>query len=196
LEVADITGSGGVFIRSTAAETPLVLTSTTAAGSSIINGAPSVGTLKLGSSAANPAAITLTDTATNITKLGGAPQNLAVTGLSSGNIPPGTVGTPSLFSFPAPTGEGLYAITGASSGVSTANSRQAQLSTICYVDASGVVAIGGAAFADIGSIGSDDNIQFSAANNTVFNGAYVGTQQVNNFVVLAFKISGAIPGTF
>jgi hypothetical protein len=196
LEVADIVGSGGVFIRSTAAEIPLVLTSTTAAGSSSINGAPSVGTLKLGSSAANPTAITLTDTATSITKLGGAPQNLAITGLSSGNLAPGTVGSPTLFSFPAPTGEGLYAIVGASSGVSTANSRQAQCTSICYVGPTGVVAIGGAAFADVGSIGSDDNIQWSAANNTVFNGSYVGTQQVNNFVVLAFKISGAIPGTF
>jgi len=196
LEVADIAGGGGVFIRSTAAEIPLVLTSTTAAGSSVICGAPSAGTLKLGSSAANPTAITLTDTATDITKLGGAPQNLAVTGLSLGNIPAGTVATPSLFSFPAPIGEGLYAIVAGSSGISTANSRQAQCTSICYVGPTGVVGLGGAAFADIGSIGSDDNIQFSAANNTTFNGAYVGTQQVNNFVVLAFKISGAIPGTF
>ena len=195
LEVADITGVGGVYIRSVDGQAPLVFSSDNTE-SVIAVGLPNSGTLKLASSAANIDAITITDTATAINKLGGAPQNLAITGLSSGNLAPGTIGSPTLFSFPAPTGEGLYAITGASSGVSTANSRQAQCSSICYVGPTGVVAIGGSAFADVGSIGSDDNIQWSAANNTVFNGSYVGSQQVNNFVVLAFKISGPIPGTF
>jgi hypothetical protein len=134
----------------------------------------------------------MTSTATNLKKLGGAPQVL----LAAANLAPGTLVAPTLFSFNAPAAEGLYAIVGASSGISTANSRQAQLTSICYVGPTGVVAIGGAAYADIGTIAADDCIEFAPVNNTTFNGSYVGSQQVNNFQVLAFKISGPIPGTF
>lgn len=191
LQVADAAGDGTVYVRSADGQVPLTLRSNNT-GSSIIPGTANSGNLTIGSSAANPSGITFTDTATTINKLGGAPQVL----LAAGNLAPGTVGAPTSFSFPAPTGEGLYAIVGASSGVSTANSRQAQLSCFCYVGPTGVAAIGGAAFADVGGIAADDCIQFAPANNTVFNGSYVGAQQVNNFSILAFKISGPIPGTF
>jgi hypothetical protein len=183
-------------INGTATSVPLFIAGAQgpAGGCSIFPDAlpPTAAQLIIGSDASNNDHITLTSTATNLKKLGGAPQVL----FTATNIPPGTLVSPSLFSFNAPTGEGLYAIVGASSGVSTANSRQAQLTSICYVNAAGVVAIGGAAYADIGTIAADDCIEFAPVNNNVFNGSYVGTQQVNNFQVLAFKISGAIPGTF
>ena len=191
LQVADLAGDGTVYIRSADGAVPLAIRSNNT-GSSIIPGTANSGNITIGSSALNPSGLTITDTATTINKLGGAPQVL----LATGNLAPGTVPAPTSFSFPAPTGEGLYAIVGSSSGVSTANSRSAQQTSICYVGPTGVVAIGGAAYADVGSIGSDDCIEFGPINNNVFNGSYTGGQQVNNFSVLAFKLSGPIPGTF
>ena len=191
LQVADLAGDATVYVRSADGQVPLEIRSNNT-GSSIIPGTPNSGNITIGSSALNPSGLTITDTATTINKLGGAPQVL----LATGNLAPGSVPAPTSFSFPAPTGEGLYAIVGSSSGISTANSRSAQLTSICYVGPTGVVAIGGAAFADVGSIGSDDCIEFAPINNNTFNGSYTGGQQVNNFSVLAFKLSGPIPGTF
>ena len=183
-------------INGTAASVPLFIAGAQgpAGGCSIYPDAlpPTAAQLIIGSDASNNDHIVLTATATNLKKLGGAPQVL----LAAANLAPGTLVSPTTFSFNAPAAEGLYAIVGASSGISTANSRQAQLNAICYVGATGVVAIGGAAYADIGTIAADDCIEFAPVNNNVFNGSYVGSQQVNNFQVLAFKISGAIPGTF
>lgn len=190
-QVADLVGDATMYVRSADGQVPLAFRSNNT-GSSIIPGAANNSNIVIGSSAANPAAIAITDTATNINQLGGAPQVL----YPSTNLPPSTPAAPFLFVFPAPVGQGLYAICGASSGISTANSRQAQLSCICYVNATGVVAIGGAAYADLGSIGSDDNIQWAPISNNSFSASYGGVQQVNNFQVLAFKISGPIPGTF
>jgi hypothetical protein len=147
------------------------------------------GILSLGSSAANTAAVSITDTATNLINLGGAPQQL----LASQNLAPGNV-TQTTFAFPAPVGEGLYSIVGCSNGTTTANSRQAQASCICYVGSSGLIQMGGAAFADVGSVGSADALEWAPTNNTSFTGAYTGGQQVNNFSIFAFKLSGPIPG--
>jgi len=191
LQVADLAGDATVYVRSTDGQTPLEIRSNNT-GSSIIPGTPAAGNITIGSSGGNPSGLTITDTATTINKLGGAPQVL----LATGNLPPSTPLAPFLFTFPAPTGEGLYAICGSSSGVSTANSRQAQLSCFCYVNNAGNVAIGGAGYADLGAVGSDDNIQFAPISNNSFSGSYGGVQQVNNFSVLAFKLSGPIPGTF
>jgi hypothetical protein len=147
------------------------------------------GILSLGSSAANTAAVSITDTATNLSKLGGAPQQL----LASQNLAPGNV-SQTTFVFPAPVGEGLYAIVGCSNGTTTANSRQAQASCICYVDSAGLIQMGGAAFSDVGSVGAADAIEWAPTANTSFAGAYTGAQQVNNFSIFAFKLSGPIPG--
>jgi hypothetical protein len=148
------------------------------------------GILSLGSSTSNTAAISVSDLATNISQLGGAPQLL----LATGNLAPGNV-SQTTFAFPAPVGEGLYSIVGCSTGVTTANSRQAQASCICYVNSTGLIQMGGAAFADVGSIGSTDCLEWAPTNNTSFTGAYTGAQQVNNFAIYAFKLSGVIPGT-
>lgn len=151
------------------------------------------GVLQLGSNSTadspNFATVSISDTAVNINKLGGAPQQL----LAAQNLAPGNV-TQTTFAFPAPVGEGLYSIVGCSNGVTTANSRQAQASCICYVGSTGLIQMGGSAFADVGSVGSTDAIEWAPTANTSFTGAYTGAQQVNNFSIFAFKLSGPIPG--
>jgi hypothetical protein len=151
------------------------------------------GVLQLGSNSTadspNFATVSISDTAVNINKLGGAPQQL----LASQNLAPGNV-TQTTFVFPAPVGEGLYSIVGCSNGTTTANSRQAQASCICYVDSTGLIQMGGAAFADVGSVGAADCIEWAPTANTSFTGVYTGAQQVNNFSIFAFKLSGPIPG--
>jgi hypothetical protein len=188
LQLVDVAGDATVYVSSATGQNNLALRSNNT-GSSIIPGAASLGSLTLGSSSTNPSGITLTDAATNLTKLGGAPQQL----LASQNLAPGNV-SQTTFVFPAPVGEGLYSIVGCSNGVTTANSRQAQASCICYVDSAGLIQMGGSAFADVGSVGSADALEWAPTNNTSFTGAYTGAQQVNNFSIFAFKLSGAIPG--
>ena len=55
--------------------------------------------------------------------------------------------------------------------------------------------MGGAAFSDVGSVGAADCIEWAPTGNTSFAGVYTGAQQVNNFSIYAFKLSGVIPGT-
>lgn len=196
LIVADAAGVGFVEVVGSGTGTALQLVGgTTASPNPRITPATGAGgTLLLGSSATtNPAAITVTDTATVINNLGGAPQVL----FPSTNIPAASVGSPYLTSFPCPTGEGLYSIVGCSNGTSTQNSRQAQLTATAYVNAAGRVNMGGAAFADVGGVGSTDAMLFYPTDGAnTFQLVYTGGQQVNNFTVAAFKISGAIPTTF
>ena len=157
--------------------------------------APSGATLNLGSSSdvTSPlsAAISITDGATTINRLGGAPQTL----LAQTNIPPGNV-TTTLGTFPTPTGEGLYTIVGTSQSNPTQNSRDCQFSTIAYVNSGGRVQMGGATVADVGSVGGNDVLKISPTDGAnTFNYAYNGANQITNFSVVAFKISGPIPGT-
>jgi len=155
---------------------------------------PSVATTGIqyvGSSVANTQAITVTDTATTIKNLGGAPQTLlATTTIPAGNI------TQQTGTFPNPVGEGLYAVVGCAASTNQP-SRQQQFSVIAYVNATGQVQMGGSVFSDAGSIGGTDGLlvypQQGGAN---FLYAYTGSTPVTNFSVVAFKLSGAIPGTF
>jgi hypothetical protein len=148
------------------------------------------GILSLGSNnAANQDSVVLTDTATLINKLGGAPQVLA----ASGNLSPGNV-TPTTAVFPGPIGEGLYCIMVASTPVSTQNSRDAQLSTMAYINAAGQCQIGGNGTTVVGAGGSLDIYPLDGTSNFFL--SYTGSQQLNNISVVAFKISGPIPGGF
>lgn len=127
--------------------------------------------------------------------LGGAPQVL----LAQQNIAPGNV-TPTTFTIPNPTGEGLYCIMAASStvgGPSTQNSRDAQFSMMAYVNAAGAIQIGGNGGTTVGSVTGTESLEIyplNATNNLFM--TYNGTQQLNNMSVVAFLISGPIPGTF
>lgn len=155
--------------------------------------AGSGGTLWLGSSSTPTApgaqGIVLTDTATTINQLGGAPQVLA----ASGNLSPGNV-TPTTAVFPGPTSEGLWCIMVGSTPVSTQNSRDAQLSTMAYINSAGRCQIGGNGTTVVGSGGSLDIYPLDGTSNFFL--TYNGAQQLNNISVVAFKISGPIPGTF
>lgn len=127
--------------------------------------------------------------------LGGAPQVL----LAQQNIAPGNV-TPTTFTIPNPTGEGLYCIMAASStvgGPSTQNSRDAQFSMMAYVNAAGAIQIGGNGGTTVGSVTGTESLEIyplNATNNLFM--TYNGTQQLNNMSVVAFLISGPIPSTF
>lgn len=190
LEVADISGSGGVFIRSTAAETPLVLTSTTASGSSIINGAPSVGRITIGSSAANPSAILIVDSTTSVTNLAldTTPQIL----LANNTYNAGTT-----TNFPVPTGVGLYAILGSSVGPgNTGVTIASQVSMFCYVNGAGTVQMGGAAYTQNGST-EYVSITLDPTNQAQFQLLITaGGQSLVNYSVVAVRISKGITGMF
>jgi hypothetical protein len=127
--------------------------------------------------------------------LGGAPQVL----LAQQNIAPGNV-TPTTFTIPNPTGEGLYCIMAASStvgGPSTQNSRDAQFSMTAYVNAAGRIQIGGNGGTTVGSVTGTESLEIYPLDGTsnLFM-TYNGTPQLNNMSVVAFLISGPIPGTF
>jgi hypothetical protein len=196
LVVADAAGVGFVEVVGSGTGTALQLVGGTTASPNprITPATGAAGVLNLGSSATtNPSAIVITDTATTIKNLGGAPQVL----FASTNIPPSSVGSPYTNTFPCPVGEGLYSIVGCSNGTSTQNSRSAQLSATAYVNTAGRVNMGGAAFADVGSVGSTDAMLFYPTDGAnTFQLVYTGGQQVNNFTVVAFNLSGAIPTTF
>ena len=150
--------------------------------------APGSGQLLLGSDNTNVAIITLTNTATTINNLGGAPQVL----LAQGNIAPGGSGT-----IPTPTGEGLYCIMGCSAGPgSTGQSRQAQVSVMAYVKANGFIQMGGSGLSDLGTVGGSDSFLL-IPNDGVATMFYQnnGAQSLVNFSIQAFKISGPILGT-
>ena len=189
LQVADLTGDATLYVRSTDGQVPLEIRSNDS-GSSIIPGVGSAGSLTLGSSGTtNPSAITLTDTATSISKLGGAPQVLLATQLI---VAPGATGT-----IPVPVGEGLYCIMGCSADPgATGQSRQAQFSVMAYVNSTGALQMGGSGISDLGSIGGSDSfilIPNAGSANTMFY-ANNGIQSLVNYSIRAFKISGPIPG--
>jgi hypothetical protein len=190
LEVADIAGNGGVYIRSTAADLPLVLSSTTASGSSVVNGVPSAGRLTLGSSAANPSAILIVDSVTSVTNLGldTTPQVLLARGTY-------TAGSNTIFA--GPVGVGLYAILGCSSPPgNTGTTIGSQLSTFAYVNVSGGIQMGGAAYSQNGTteyvaITPDPtNVQNLSLQITA------GSQSLVGFSVVAVRISTGIAGMF
>jgi len=188
LQVADLAGDGTVYVRSADGQVPLELRSNNT-GSSIIPGTPNTGNITIGSSAANPSGLTITDTATTINKLGGAPQVL----LAQGNIAPGGSGN-----IPIPSGEGLYCIMGCSAGPgSTGQSRQGQFSVMAYVNASARIQMGGSGISDLGSIGGSDSFVLFP-NDGLATMFYInnGSQSMVNYSIQAFKISGPIPGAF
>lgn len=127
--------------------------------------------------------------------LGGAPQVL----LAQQNIAPGNV-TPTTFTIPNPTGEGLYCIMAASStvgGPSTQNSRDAQFSMMAYVNAAGRIQIGGNGGTTVGSVTGTESLEIYPLDGTsnLFM-TYNGASQLNNMSVVAFNISGPIPSAF
>jgi hypothetical protein len=127
--------------------------------------------------------------------LGGAPQVL----LAQQNIAPGNV-TPTTFTIPNPTGEGLYCIMAASStvgGPSTQNSRDAQFSMMAYVNSAGRIQIGGNGGTTVGSVTGTESLEIYPLDGTTnLFMTYNGTSQLNNMSVVAFNISGPIPSTF
>ena len=150
------------------------------------------GTLSLASSAANQAAIVMTDVATTINNLGGAPEVL----LAAGNLPAQTPPAQYNTTFPTPSTEGLWCITACCQSTNQP-SRQAQFSVIAYVNNARQVQMGGSTFADVGSIGSTDGLLvYPQQGGQAFNLAYTGTAAIVGFSVVAFKLSGPIPGTF
>jgi len=148
----------------------------------------SAGELYIGSSTStNPNAIHLTDTATQISKLGGAPVTL----LAAQTIAP----TASV-AVPLPVNEGLYSIVGCGVGLlATAQTRQAQFSCMAYINAAGAVQMGGNATCDVGALGGTDSVTFqvtpTANGFIIYNG---GPQSLVSFQISAFRISGPIPG--
>jgi len=147
------------------------------------------GILSLGSNnATNQDAIVLTDTATFISKLGGAPQTLLATVAS---IASGYTNT----SIPVPTGEGLYCVMVGSTPTSNQASRDAQLMTMCYVNSAGRVQIGGNGSTTVIGGGILDLYPLDATSSFAL--TYTGTGQgLLNISIVAFKISGAIPSAF
>jgi len=151
---------------------------------------PSGGTLALGSSSvlANPTAqaIVITDAATTVNRLGGAPQTL----MTAANINQGYSNT-----FAGPVGEGLYAICVCGASPSNAATRDAQMSTIAYVNPSGQIKMGGNATTTTPGPGVLDLFPIDSTTNMFLQ--YTGTGQgLVNVSIVAFKISGPIPGTF
>lgn len=124
--------------------------------------------------------------------LGGAPQVL----LAQQNIAPGNV-TPTTFTIPNPTGEGLYCIMAASAAPSTANSRDAQFSMMAYVNAAGRIQIGGNGGSTVGSVTGTESLEMFPLDGTTNSFlTYNGAQQLNNMSIVAFNISGPIPSAF
>jgi hypothetical protein len=202
LSVSDLAGVGVVAVNGASGQNALVLAGATATNPCLIATSSAGGAgaiLDIGSSSANTSAIIVSDTATVINKLGGAPVVL----LAIGNIaaaaqgPPivPTTGTISL----APLSEGLWCVVGTGSGAtSTQNTADAQFSTLMYVNSAGVVEMGGSISVNVGtSLNSADQVfelyPLNGATNLGY--AYTGGQQLTSFGIYAFKISGPIPGT-
>jgi hypothetical protein len=147
------------------------------------------GTLTLGSSAANSATMTLTDTATTLTKLGGAPQILSGV--------PVTVTPNTSIPVTLPAGEGLYAIVGCGvGGTSTSYTRQAQLSAMVYINPAGNCQMGGCGTVDVGGSGGTDSVSLQVnPGGTAMVFYNNSAQSIVAYQIQAFKISGPIPGT-
>ena len=113
--------------------------------------------------------------------------------LAQQNIAPGASG-----SIPTPTGgEGLYVIMGCSVPVSTGQSRQAQFSVWCYVNSLQRVQMGGSGLSDLGTVGGNDIMLLIPQDGTPnFFYQNNGGQQLNNFSIVAFKMSGSVSGAF
>jgi len=178
-EVSDLSIVGTNVIR---------IAATSATAGQITNTVAAGGTLEFGSSAANSATMTLTDTATTLTKLGGAPQVLS--GAPQTIVPAGSA----LVSLPA--GEGLYAIVACGvGGTATGQTRQAQLSCFCYINSGGLCQMGGSATTDVGALASTDNVTLQVnPAGTAMNVYNNSAQSLVAYQVQAFKISGPIPG--
>jgi hypothetical protein len=150
------------------------------------------GTVTLGTSNTNTAAIVMTDTATTINNLGGAPEVLLASTTLPAQTPPAQYNT----TFPTPSTEGLWCITACCQSTNQP-SRQAQFSVVCYVNNARQVQMGGSALGDVGAIGSTDGLLvYPQQGGQAFNLAYTGASATIGFSIVAFKLSGPIPGTF
>jgi hypothetical protein len=164
---------------------------TAGAACAVAADAPSGGTLWLGSSSTPtaPAAqgIVLTDAATTINQLGGAPVVLlpAVASITS----PYTNSA-----IPIPPSEGLWCVMVTSVPTSNQASRDAQLMTMCYVNSAQRIQMGGNGSTSV--IGGGVLDLYPLDGTALFALVYTGTGQgLSNISVVAFKISGPIPGT-
>ena len=154
--------------------------------------APSGATLNLGSSSdvTSPlsAAISITDAATTINRLGGAPQTLLATVAS---ITSGYTNS----TIPIPSSEGLWCVMVGATPTTNQASRDAQLMTMCYVNAAGRIQLGGNGSTTV--LGGGILDIYPLDGTAFFALTYTGTGQgLANISVVAFKISGPIPGTF
>ena len=171
---------------------PLTLNAVTYSGSSeISNTIATSGSLALASSQASLSNIIVADQAgvasTFIKGLGGAPQTLLATVAS--------VASGYTVTMPAPTGEGLYCIMVGSTPTSNQASRDAQLVTMAYVNTAGRIQIGGNGSTTTLGGGILDIYPLDSTTSLFLQ--YTGTGQgLLNISVVAFKISGPIPGTF
>lgn len=153
--------------------------------------AASGGTLWLGSSSTPtaPAAqgIVLTDAATTINQLGGAPQVLLAT-------VPSIVSGYTNSTIPIPPSEGLWCVMVGSTPTTNQASRDAQLMTMCYVNSAQRIQLGGNGSTSV--IGGGVLDLYPLDGTAFFALVYTGTGQgLANITVVAFKISGPIPGT-
>lgn len=209
LTVADIAGVPFVAVNGSTGQNALVLAGATATNpcqiaTSSAGGAGAI--LGIGSSTANLSGITVSDTATIINKLGGAPVQL----LAPQAIAPATPAQPGPPPVPkvntivnvslTPLSEGLWCIVGVGAGSSSQTTSDAQFCVMAYVNSGHIIEMGGCAQLNVGTtLNSDEaTLQVQPLNGTTtLELIYTSTfQGLVNYSVSAFLISGPIPGTF
>jgi len=203
LSVADAGGVALVSING-GAGADLLLSGAVSSGTSCVIGTNAAsgagGAIALISSAGTSAGVAVSDTATVINKLGGAPVVLLAAG-TIGPAPQGPPIAPITDTIPlAPCSEGLWCVVGTGGGAtSTQNTADAQFSVMMYVNAAGKVEIGGSVSVNVGTSlnSADQSFELYPLNGSTNLGyTYTGGQELVNFSIIAFKISGPIPSTF
>ena len=179
------------------------------AGHSVLNVGTSTGTNVLSydstdqisafgdSTAVGGPAVLAGPNATLIRRLGGAPSVL----VPLGSVPFGSVANPTTVLVPlVGLYEGLWCVVCSANGIGTTQqSRDAQISVICYINSAKQCQMGGSSQCNVGTVANTSNaiieiFPLNGQTNLQIN--YTGAQPLTNFGVYAFNISGPIPGTF
>lgn len=183
------TNGGYVVVGNPVGGSTISIAGNPAAGACVIQGGNACTGIDIGANNVNYDNIAITPNVTKIKGLGGAPQTLLATQ---------TIVAGGQVDVALPTGEGLYAIVGCAdpAATPTAYTRQAQLSSTCYINSAGVCNMGGSAFADTGAIGSTDaaylEVNPTGTGLILYNSA---AQGLVGYTVKAFQLSGPIGGT-
>jgi len=183
------TNAGYIFVGNPVGGSTISIAGNAAAGACVIQGGNACTGIDIGANNVNYDNIAITPNVTKIKGLGGAPQTLLATQ---------TIVAGGQVDVALPTGEGLYAIVGCAdpAATPTAYTRQAQLSSTCYINSAGVCNMGGSAFADTGAIGSTDaaylEVNPTGTGLILYNSA---AQGLVGYTVKAFQLSGPIGGT-